>query len=129
MKTSAILETLEEMSKKCPGRDECWKICEAYSEVIEALQQDLMLAKQAEMEARQRYERVFHILKEPLLIQDDHGYKRLRPIKNTSRQDVYSTLLKAQMALGVPNRWYPEEWGRVYRSEEKVRRTIENMGD
>ena len=31
----------------------------------------------------------------------------LRPIKRTSRQDVYHTLLRAQEIMKIPHRWFP----------------------
>jgi len=46
------------------------------------------------------------ILANLLLIFDG---KQIRPAKNTSRQDVYNTVLKLQFLFGIP-RVYPKEW-------------------
>lgn len=54
---------------------------------------------------RERLNRVYRALSDPLIIMGEHG---LRPVKGTSRQDVYKACLKAQMALGLKNRWFPD---------------------
>ena len=54
---------------------------------------------------RNRLNMVALVLSEPLIIMGEHG---LRPVKRTSRQDVYKACLKAQMALGLQYRWFPE---------------------
>ena len=54
---------------------------------------------------RTRLDMVALVLSEPLIIMGEHG---LRPVKRTSRQDVYKACLKAQMALGLQYRWFPE---------------------
>ena len=54
---------------------------------------------------RNRLNMVALVLSDPLIIMGEHG---LRPVKRTSRQDVYKACLKAQMALGLQYRWFPE---------------------
>lgn len=57
------------------------------------------------MALKKRLDAVAHVLSEPLIIMGEHG---LRPVKGTSRQDVYRACLKAQMALGIQDRWFPD---------------------
>lgn len=45
------------------------------------------------------------ILYDPLII-EQNGV--LRPVKRTSRQDVYKTVLAAQAAAGITGRWFPK---------------------
>lgn len=45
------------------------------------------------------------ILYNPLII-EQNGI--LRPVKGTSRQDVYKTVLAAQAAAGITGRWFPK---------------------
>lgn len=54
---------------------------------------------------RERLNPVYRALSDPLIIMGEHG---LRPVKGTSRQDVYKACLKAQMALGLKNRWFTD---------------------
>ena len=56
-------------------------------------------------ELKKRLDSVAHVLSEPLIIMGEHG---LRPVKGTSRQDVYTACIKAQMALGMQDRWFPD---------------------
>lgn len=42
---------------------------------------------------RERLNRVYRALSDPLIIMGEHG---LRPVKGTTRQDVYKACLKAQ---------------------------------
>lgn len=69
-------------------------------------------AKKRNEEAEKTLERVRQILSDPLIINDPQNPKMLRPVKRTSRQDVYTTLLKAQKAAGISDRWFPEEWNK-----------------
>lgn len=48
---------------------------------------------------------VIKAMQRVLIIKDGDTY---RPVKGTSRQDVYKACLKAQMALGMKNRWFPD---------------------
>lgn len=57
------------------------------------------------MALKRQLDAVARVLSEPLIIMGEHG---LRPVKGTSRQDVYRACLKAQMALGMKNRWFPD---------------------
>lgn len=59
-------------------------------------------------ETEKQLEDVRRILSDPLIVCGDNN--TLRPVKRTSRQDVYTTVLKAQKAAGVMERWFPEEW-------------------
>lgn len=58
--------------------------------------------------AAQALLRVQRVLYDPLIIQQEiDGKPTLRPVKNTSRQDVYRTILLAQKAAQIPYRWFP----------------------
>lgn len=58
--------------------------------------------------AAQALLRVQRVLYDPLIIQQEiDGKPTLRPVKNTSRQDVYRTVLLAQRAVKIPYRWFP----------------------
>ena len=57
--------------------------------------------------------RLHSLLYDPLLIPDQNNPHTLRPVKGTTRREIYEKLLKAQFILGVIPRWYPEPWGSV----------------
>lgn len=59
----------------------------------------------------ERYRKLFYLLYDPIIIIDANN-KHLRPVKRTSKQDVYHTLLKAQEILEVP-RHFP--WNDKYK--------------
>ena len=65
-----------------------------------------LLARAEAAEAQLR--KVRQILSDPLIVCGENN--TLRPVKRTSKQDVYTTVLKAQKAAGVMERWFPEEW-------------------
>lgn len=50
---------------------------------------------------------IINLLSNLLIISDG---KQLKPVKNTSKQDIYYTILRLQFLLGIPNRFYPNEW-------------------
>ena len=54
--------------------------------------------------------RLSSLLYDPLIIPDNNSKNALRPVKGTTRKEIYGKLLKAQFVLGVPSRWYPEQW-------------------
>ena len=54
----------------------------------------------------ERYNRIYHLLLDPLIVANGKNGE-LRPVKRTSRQDVYHTLLRAQEIMGIPYRWFP----------------------
>lgn len=58
--------------------------------------------------AEAQLNKVRHILSDPLIVCGEG--KTLRPVKRTSKQDVYTTVLKAQKVVGVVGRWFPKEW-------------------
>lgn len=72
----------------------CMKECPKEKSIREKLKQ-----------ADEALRRVQSILNEPLII-EENGV--LRPVKRTSRQDVYKAILAAQKAAGVTGRWFPE---------------------
>ena len=61
--------------------------------------------------AEAKLEEIRRILYRPLIVADMDDPNKLIPIQNTSKQDVYTTVLKAQKAAGVLGRWFPEVWG------------------
>lgn len=54
----------------------------------------------------ERYNRLYHLLLDPLIVANGKNGE-LRPVKRTSRQDVYHTLLRAQEIMEIPYRWFP----------------------
>ena len=48
---------------------------------------------------------VIQAMQRVLIVKDGDTY---RPVNGTTRQDVYKACLKAQMALGLKNRWFPD---------------------
>ena len=75
---------------------------------------DLDLRTIAELESEKA--KLINLLSDPLIIFGENN--TLRPVKGTSRQEVYEKLLKAQFLVGIPNRWFPEEWRCARKSEE-----------
>ena len=57
----------------------------------------------------ERYRKLYYLLYDPLIV-PTYDNKSLRPVKRTSRQDVYHTLLKAQEIMEIPFRGFP--WNR-----------------
>ena len=57
------------------------------------------------MGSNQALTNVIKDMQRVLIVKDGDTY---RPVKGTSRQDVYKACLKAQMALGLKNRWFPD---------------------
>lgn len=55
---------------------------------------------------RERLNRVYRALSDPLIIMGEHG---LRPVKGTSRQDVYKACLKARLSSCWMHRM-PDGW-------------------
>ena len=55
-------------------------------------------------------QRLLSLLYDPLIIPDSNHANSLRPVKGTTRKEIYEKLLKAQFILGVQSRWYPEQW-------------------
>lgn len=85
------------------------------AEYDDALAEYLKRAIEESAEARaqkaeDQLRRVRHALSEPLIIQDWEHPNSLRPVKNTSRQDVYAAVLKAQKAADIMGRWFPDVW-------------------
>ena len=54
----------------------------------------------------ERHMRLYHLLLDPVIVANGKNGE-LRPIKRTSRQDVYHTLLRAQEIMKIPHRWFP----------------------
>lgn len=76
--------------------------------IIEDLTESItdLLARAEAAEAQLR--KVRQILSDPLIVCGENN--TLRPVKRTSKQDVYTTVLKAQKVVGVVGRWFPKEW-------------------
>ena len=79
----------------------CTSVPAAYCPLIPEL---LARAEAAEAQLR----KVRQILSDPLIVCGENN--TLRPVKRTSKQDVYTTVLKAQKVVGVVGRWFPKEW-------------------
>ena len=54
----------------------------------------------------ERHMRLYYLLLDPVIVANGKNGE-LRPIKRTSRQDVYRTLLRAQEMMKIPHRWFP----------------------
>jgi|WetSurMetagenome_2_1015567.scaffolds.fasta_scaffold21493_6 hypothetical protein len=67
-------------------------------------------AAESEESAIDRLQKARGIISDPLIIADNNG--RLRPVKRTTRKQIYEIVLKLQYFLGVKNRWFPSEWER-----------------
>jgi len=61
-------------------------------------------------QAESKISKLFSLLYDPLIIPDSNSTNTLRPVKGTTRKEVYEKLLKAQFVLGISERWYPEQW-------------------
>ena len=77
------------------------KLCEEADHLKDLLKEAEARAEKAEKALR----KVQSTLYEPLII-EENGV--LRPVKRTSRQDVYKTVLLAQKSVGITGRWFPE---------------------
>lgn len=71
-----------------------------------------------------KYARLKRVLSDPLIIDNTEVKGKLRPIKNTSKQLIYRTILKAQMILELPGRWWP---GKYAMKDEGEARDNENL--
>ena len=69
---------------------------------IESLKAEVERLKKVE----ERHMRLYHLLLDPVIVANGKNGE-LRPIKRTSRQDVYHTLLRAQEIMKIPHRWFP----------------------
>lgn len=61
----------------------------------------------------EKLEQIRQILQPFLIVWDfdkKNKKKRFKPVKNTSRQDVYEAVLRVQKISGVTNLLYPDEW-------------------
>ena len=94
--------------RECPIEGEipsCQKCQYRISEKAALAITDLLARAEA---AEAQLEAVRRILSDPLIVCGENN--TLRPVKRTSKQDVYTTVLKAQKAAGVMERWFPKEW-------------------
>ena len=69
---------------------------------IESLKAEVERLKKVE----ERHMRLYHLLLDPVIVANGKNGE-LRPIKRTSRQEVYHTLLRAQEIMKIPHRWFP----------------------
>ena len=58
-----------------------------------------------EAKERQQLRRIRSLLEDPLVVINTDDERKLRPVKNTSRQYVYHTLVKVQAVLGLTRLW------------------------
>ena len=77
-------------------------------------QSEEKIVKSAESKSdSEKLQEIRQILQQLLIVWDfDKKSKknRFKPVKNTSRQDVYEAVLRVQKISGVTNRLYPNEW-------------------
>ena len=83
--------------------------CETLEKMVKEYQEVLIPGyRKHREEAEAQLEAVRRILSDPLIVCGENN--TLRPVKRTSKQNVYTTVLKAQKAVGVVGRWFPKEW-------------------
>lgn len=58
-----------------------------------------------EAKERQQLRRIRALLEDPMVVINTDDERKLRPVKNTSRQEVYHTLVKVQSVLGLTRLW------------------------
>lgn len=78
-------------------------------------QSEEKIVKSAEPKSdSEKLQKIKQILQQLLIVWDfnkKNKKNRFKPVKNTSRQDVYEAVLRVQKISGVTNRLYPDEWG------------------
>lgn len=97
MNYQLLIEHLKECGTYGFKQEECTAAATAITD---------LLARAETAEAQ--LNKVRRILSDPLIVCGENN--TLRPVKRTSRQDVYTTVLKAQKAARVTERWFPKEW-------------------
>lgn len=70
---------------------------------LEQVKEDWSTAVNGLVLMQKKLNKVYRMLYDPLIIVDG-GH--LRPVKNTSRQQVYKKLVDLQVEMGI-NRWFP----------------------
>lgn len=77
-------------------------------------QSEEKIVKSAEPKSdSEKLQEIKQILQQLLIVWDfnkKNKKNRFKPVKNTSRQDVYEAVLRVQKISGVTNRLYPDEW-------------------
>lgn len=77
-------------------------------------QSEEKIVKSAELKSdSEKLQKIKQILQQILIVWDfnkKNKKNRFKPVKNTSRQDVYEAVLRVQKISGVTNRLYPDEW-------------------
>lgn len=99
----------EEIERLKERRDKWKQIAEDFDKASRDTEkeiEDLQAENEKLKTKEERYNRIYHLLLDPLIVANGKNGE-LRPIKRTSRQDVYHTLLRAQEIMGIPYRWFP----------------------
>ena len=99
----------EEIERLKERRDKWKQIAEDFDKASRDTEkeiEDLQTENEKLKTKEERYNRIYHLLLDPLIVANGKNGE-LRPIKRTSRQDVYHTLLRAQEIMGIPYRWFP----------------------
>lgn len=78
-------------------------------------QSEEKIVKSAEPKSdSEKLQKIKQILQQLLIVWDfnkkNKKKNRFKPVKNTSRQDIYEAVLRVQKISGVTNRLYPDEW-------------------
>lgn len=60
--------------------------------------------------AEAKLEELKRILYSPCIVADMDDPTKLVPVRNTSKQEIYTNFLKAQKAAGIVDRWFPDVW-------------------
>ena len=70
-------------------------------------------------EKEKRYNKLVNLLLDPIIIPTHDQKNLLRPIKGTTKQEVYHTLLKAQEIMEIPGKWIPWEKRNIEKKDIK----------
>ncbi|MEE1139568.1 MAG: hypothetical protein U0M02_13915 [Acutalibacteraceae bacterium] len=97
-----VVKTLNELLQEAYSKDEIAFALKCKTEELDKAKAEVERLKKVE----ERHMRLYHLLLDPVIVANGKNGE-LRPIKRTSRQDVYHTLLRAQEIMKIPHRWFP----------------------
>lgn len=98
-----LINRLEGENKK---NENIIRIADKTIATLQAENESLKAEVERLKKVEERHMRLYHLLLDPVIVANGKNGE-LRPIKRTSRQDVYHTLLRAQEIMKIPHRWFP----------------------
>ena len=98
-----LINRLEGENKK---NENIIRIADKTIATLDAENESLKAEVERLKKVEERHMRLYHLLLDPVIVANGKNGE-LRPIKRTSRQDVYHTLLRAQEIMKIPHRWFP----------------------